>query len=111
MLRRGVRARYRECERAGDRDDVDYVGGSSGLERREERTQAPDAPEIVRPHDILDRRRIALEEARAARDAGVVREQRDRGMSLEDSPGGLVDGVSVGDVAHLGLSADLIGKH
>ena len=84
--------------------------GSRGLQRRQERAQAPDAAEVVRPHDLLDALRLRREEVAARTDSRVVDEQLDRGMPLAHARGRGVHGLAVGDVARLGLAADLAGE-
>ena len=81
--------------------------GRRRLEPRQERAQAPDAAEVVRAHDGLG---IAVEEGRARGDAGVVHEQVNARMPLEDSGRDALDRLPVGDVADLVLAADLLGE-
>src|SRR5207244_3470901 len=89
-----------------DRDDV---RGRVRLEQREEGEQAPDGTEVVRPRHALDLLRPDLEEAAAARDAGVVHEQVDCRMPLANTGGDALDVLAVGHVARLGLRAELLG--
>ena len=94
-----------EGDGARDRDDVDDV--RAGLQRRFEGTDHPDAAEIVRPQHRLDPLGLEREEGAAARDAGVVDEQVDAGMPLQDRRGGAVDVGAVRDIADLVLAAQL----
>ena len=113
VLRGGVRAGRREGDRASDRDHVDDVRsalGGGGAEAGQERAQAPQAAEVVHVHRPLDALRVDVEEAAAGRDAGVVHEQVDRRMTLEDSRGDRVDLLPVGHVADLPFAADLPGE-
>src|SRR4029453_14041317 len=57
--------------------------------------------------DLLGLLRLELEKAASARETRVVHEEPDRGMSLRDPGGDLVHLRAVGDVARLGLRADL----
>src|SRR5207244_7953808 len=51
-----------------------------------------------------------LEEARPCADPGVVHQQADPRMALENGGGDPVDGFAVGDVEELVLAADLLGE-
>ena len=83
--------------------------GAAGLEPGQERAQAPDAAEVVRPHHVLDRGSPSRKLVRAG-NAGVVHEQVNARMALEDARGHALDRLPVGDVAHLVLAADLLGE-
>ena len=96
-------------DRARDRSDVDEVGRSTRLERGQERPQAPDRAEIVRPHELLDLIRLEVEETAAARNAGVVDQQADRRVPFAHRRGDALDFGTVGDVADLLLRAELAG--
>jgi hypothetical protein len=50
------------------------------------------------------------EEGTAGGHSGVVDEQVDRRVALEDPRGHRIDGLAVGDVAHLHLAVDLVGE-
>ena len=84
--------------------------GRGGLEAGQERAQAPDAAEVVRADDGLDRLRRGVEEARPRRDARVVHEQVHERMPLEHAGRGGLDRGAVGDVAQLVLAAGLLGE-
>src|SRR5205809_7663380 len=89
-------------DRTGDRGDVDDVGRSAGLERRQEGPQAPDRAEIVRADELLDRLGLESEEAApAAGNAGVVDEQADCRVPLANGCGDPLDFGAVRDVADL----------
>ena len=60
----------------------------------------------MRDH-LLDALRREIEEPAAARDAGVVDEQVQGRMALADPRGDVLDLRAVGDVASLGLGAEL----
>ena len=79
------------------------------LQRRQERPQAPDRAEVVRPRHLLDPCRIELEEAAAARDARVVDEQLHGEVAAADRLCSPFHRVSVTDVADLPLGAELPG--
>ena len=97
-------------DRARDRDDVDDVGGRSRFEAGQERPQAPDAAEVVRPHHVLDPLRVAGEEVVAPREPALFTSRWMRGMTLEDACGTSSTACSIGDVADLELAADLLGE-
>ena len=69
------------------RGDVDDVGRRVGEQAGEEGAQAPDAAEVVDARDELDPLGVAVDEARPRRDAGVVDEQADLRVALEDRRG------------------------
>src|SRR5262249_11252605 len=100
----------RECEGAGDGDDVDDVGRTRGLERGQERAQGPERAEVVRPDDELDPLGIAGQQIGAAGDSGAVDEQLHRRMAFADARRHRVDGLAVGQVAELVLAAELLGQ-
>jgi hypothetical protein len=107
VLGRGVRARGRESNRAGNRDEVHDVRPC--VEARRERAQAPDATEVVHARHALDELRVDVQEAAARGDTCIVDEQPDFGMPLEHPSRHVIDLCSVGDVADLPLAADLGG--
>ena len=108
VLRRGVRAGGPERDRSGDRDDVDDVRRGRGLEPRQERAQAPDAAEVVGAHHLLDPVDVGRDEVAAARDARVVDEQlHARDGARAPPPATRSTASPVGDVADLGLAAEL----
>ena len=74
---------------------------------RLERAQAPDAPEVVHRQHLLDALGIDVEVAPAGRDPGVVHEERDGGMPLEDPRRDRVHRLAIGHVADLPLRAEL----
>ena len=95
-------------DRTGDRGDVDDVGRSAGLERRQEGPQAPDRAEIVRADELLDLLGLESEEAApAAGNAGVVDEQADCRVPLANGCGDPLDFGAVRDVADLILGSHL----
>src|SRR5581483_7571509 len=94
----------------GDRDDVDDVGGRCCNEPGQQRAEAPDASQVVDAHHVLDHNRVAVEEAGARGDAGVVDEQAGARVTLEDPRAHRLDRLTVADVAYLDLSAYLAGK-
>ena len=71
-------------------------------------SDAPDAAEIVRAQHGLDPFRLEREEGATAGYAGVVHEQVDARMALENGRGGPVDLFPIGDVAELELAAELV---
>ena len=81
---------------------------SGRLERGQERAQAPDAAEVVRPRHGLDQLRVGAQEAASARDPGAVHEQPDLRMALADRGGNAFDLRAVADVAALPLRAELL---
>ena len=105
VLRGGVRPGGRERDRAGDRDDVDDV--RARLQPGLERAHHPDAAEVVRPQHRLDPLRLEREEVAAPGDAGVVDEQVDTRVALQDRGRGPVDVGALRDVADLVLAAEL----
>ena len=84
--------------------------GAAASSARQEGAQAPDAAEVVRARHLLDPLRREAQEAAAARDAGVVDEQRDAGVALHDRGGRPLDRLAVADVAELPLGAELLGE-
>ena len=109
VFRGAVGARVPGCDRARHRGDVDDICGSAGLERRQERPQAPDRAEVVRPNELFDLLRLEVEEAASTRNARVVDEQADRRMPLAHGRRDPLDFDAVGDVAGLVLGSDLPG--
>ena len=108
VLRGGVGATRRPGDDTRDRDDVDDVSRCHGAQPRQEGPEDPDAAEVVDPDQPLDHLGIAVEEARASRDPGVVDQQIDPRVPLEHTRGDRLDGGTVGDVAWLGLAAQLL---
>jgi hypothetical protein len=96
------------CDRPGDRCDVDDVGRPPRFEERQEGEQGPDRAKVVRAGDPLDLVRRALEEAFTRREARVVDEEEDLFVALGDPRCGVVHLPTVGDVALLGLGAELL---
>src|SRR5439155_12969802 len=74
----------------------------------QERPQAPDAAEVVRPRHGLDHLCVRAQKAASARDAGAVHEQPDLRMALADYGGNAFDLRAVTDVAALPLRAELL---
>src|SRR5207247_11096265 len=87
--------------------DVGYAGG---LERREEGAEAPDAAEVVRPHELDEALGLDVEEAVPARDAGAADEHRNPRMPLAHHRSDALDGLPVADVAELVLAPELLGE-
>src|SRR5205085_8622338 len=110
VLRGGVRARRRERDGTGDRDDVDDVGVARSLERGQERAQAPDGAEVVDADEPLEAVGVDRREARAARYAGVVDEEVDPGVPRANALRRLLDRAPLADVAALELTAQLAGE-
>src|SRR5690348_12797767 len=77
----------------------------AGLKAGEQRAEAPDAAEVVR---LQRRHRVAVEEGRARRDAGVVDEDRERRMPVEYPLRRRVDCRAIGDVADLVFAVELL---
>ena len=69
--------------------------------------QAPDATEVVDPDRALDDLGIDVEKAPPCGDAGVVHEEVDGRVALEDACGDLVHLRAIGDIADLPLADDL----
>ena len=84
--------------------------GSRGLERGQERLEAPDRAEVVDPDQLLDSLRRKVEVVAAPGHARVVHEQSDLGMALADRSGHPLDRVAVGNVADLVFASDLRGR-
>ncbi len=82
--------------------------GRRRLQPGQERSQTPDAAEIVRLHHGLRRRR----RERSTRPAtpALFTSRWTLGVALEDAGGRALDRVSVGDVAQLVFAADLLGE-
>ena len=72
--------------------------------------RAPDAAEVVDPHHPLDEVEVDLEKRSACGHAGVVDEEVERGVPLEDARCERLDCGAVADVAELDLGADLVGE-
>src|SRR5205823_2637294 len=81
-----------------------------GLERGEEGAQAPDAAEVVRLDEADEALGLDVEEAVAARDAGVADEDAYPRMPLANRGRRPLHGLAVGDVAELVLAAELLGQ-
>ena len=107
MLRSRVRP---DRDRSRDRDDVHQVRRRRGLERGQERLEAPDRAEVVDPDQLLDPLRRKVEVVAAPGHARVVDEQSDLGMALADGSGHPLDRVAVGNVADLVFASDLRGR-
>ena len=84
-------------------------GRAASSSGRKART-APDTAEVDGVDDLLGLLGLELEEAAPAGEARVVHEEPDRRMPLCDPGGDFVHLRAVGDVARLGLRADL-GRH
>ena len=110
MLRRRVWTGGPERDRAGDGDDVDDVGATGGLEGGEERTQAPDAAQVVDLDHFLEPPRIDRHETAARGHACVVHEQIDARMAFHDRCGHSLDVLAPADVTDLVLRAELLRK-
>ena len=109
VLRRGVRARRRKRDGAGDGDDVrDVCLRRRRLEARQERAQGPDASEVVRVDHSLDRLGVGAEEVAPAGNAGVVDEQVELWVALEHRRRDAVDVFAARDVADLVLGSQLL---
>ena len=105
MLRRRVRAGGSEGDGACDRDEVHHV--RARMQAGRECPQAPNAAEVVDPDRALDDLGLDVEEAPPRRDAGVVDEEVDGRVALEDACGDLVHLRAIADIAGLPLAADL----
>ena len=98
----------RERDRPRDRDDVHDVRRARGLEPGQERAQAPDAAEVVRPDDAArcapGRRRGT---SRAPGMPALFTSSFSAGCRSRTRDAARVDGRAVGDVADLVLAVDL----
>ena len=91
------------------RCDVDDVGGSAGFEQWEECPRAPDAPQVDRVHDLLGLLGREFEKSAPSGEPRVVDEEPHGLVTLPDPGRHRIDLGAVGDVANLGLCAELRG--
>jgi hypothetical protein len=82
--------------------------GRRRLEAGQERSQAPQAGEVVRPDHALDELGLDRQEVAAAGNASVVREQVHLRMPLEHARRDALDRLAVRDVADLVLAVEFL---
>ena len=111
VLRGDVRPGGSEGDGTGDRDDVHDVRASrlrSSSQARQQPAGDVDTTEVVDARDPLDQIEVDLVERPSRGDPGVVDEEIDGGMSVEDPCGSSGDGIAVTDVAGLRLHHQIL---